>query len=214
MNRIIKTILGWIFPGRLLLKRVKNGRRHIALTFDDGPHPENTKALLDILHSEKVKATFFLLGETIEKYPGLIRKMVESGHEIGNHSFSHIKISEIGAKRYWDGVQRTSDLLHQYAKTKISLFRPPYGELNLSILKHVLVNKLVLVNWSLDSNDSWIKDKNKLTQYIKTKNVRSGDIILFHEDYKVTIDAIKGIITDLKERGFIFVTISELKGAR
>lgn len=214
MNKLIKGILEFIFPNKLLFVRKKNKERKIALTFDDGPHPENTKTLLDILRSERVKATFFLLGENVVKYQNLLPDIVASGHEIGNHSFSHIKITGLGAKEYWDGVRKTSDLLTQYTKTRISLFRSPFGEFNLLILRYVLASKLMLVGWSLDSNDSWIKDKNKLVQYIKTKNVRSGDIILFHEDYKVTIDAIRNIIRDLKERGFNFVTISELKGAK
>ena len=213
MNYIIKIVLKFLFPKRFIFAKIKNKDRKVALTFDDGPYTANTTELLNILRQEDIKATFFVLGENLEKYPDLSRDIADAGHEIGNHSFSHKKISDLGIERYWQDVQRTSELIARHAKIKTCLFRPPYGEFNLSIFRGILKNSMVLAGWTLDSKDSWLKDKDGLIQYMQTRKVKSGDIILFHEDYGITIEAISQIIKDLKKRGFNLVTVSELQGA-
>lgn len=207
MKSILKTILYFFMPGKLILGRVSNNDKKIALTFDDGPHFNNTRKLLDILRSHGVSATFFVSGVEAEKYPDLINEIKRDGHEVGNHSYSHDKMSKIGFKKYKIGVERTSSLIGGS-----SFFRPPFGEISLSLLRFILCSDLKYIGWTIDSNDSHIKDKGKLIESMKSRNIKEGDIILFHEDYISTIDAMHGIISDLKARGFSPVKVSSLKG--
>lgn len=205
-------MLNTFFPGKFILNRIKNDEREIALTFDDGPHPDNSPRLLDILRKEAVKATFFVSGANIEAYPALLKTIVEEGHEIGNHSFSHKKLAELNPRGYWQEIEKASKLIQQYlpADSVPYLFRPPYGELNLSIIRLILKHNLTYAGWTIDSKDSYIKSKAKLADFINATPVRSGDILLFHEDYPATIDALPEIIKVLKSRGLKLVTMSQL----
>lgn len=205
-------MLNTFFPGRFVLSRIKTTGREIALTFDDGPHPDNTPRLLQILKKEAARATFFVSGTNLEAYPSLLKSIVEEGHEIGNHSFSHKKIAQLNHIGYWQEIEKASKLIRQYAPPDSMpyLFRPPYGELNLGIIRLILKHSLTYAGWTIDSNDSYLKDKKKLTDFINSAPVRSGDILLFHEDYPTTIDALPEIINDLKNKGFKLVTMSQL----
>lgn len=212
MKKMLKIMLNAFFPGRFVLSRIKTNNREIALTFDDGPHPDNTPRLLQILREAAAKATFFVSGTNLEAYPALLKTVVEEGHEIGNHSFSHKKIAQLNPIGYWQEIEKASKLIQQYAPSDSMpyLFRPPYGELNLDIIRLILKHNLTYAGWTIDSKDSYIKSKNRLADFINATPVRPGDILLFHEDYPDTIEAMLEIIKDLRSRGFRLVTMSKL----
>ncbi len=207
MKSLLKIILTFLFPDKFILLRTKKADS-VALTFDDGPHPQNTKILLDTLRREKIKATFFVSGSEAEKYPELIKAIADDGHEIGNHSFYHRKLSEIGWNSYQQEVEKTWKFISKHLTQK--LFRPPFGEINLKMVRFIANNQFIYVGWTVDSEDSFIKNSHALVQHFRHKIVKNGDIILFHEDYTSTIDSMPDIIADLKARGFKLVTISEL----
>jgi peptidoglycan/xylan/chitin deacetylase (PgdA/CDA1 family) len=209
MKRLLKNILARLFPKQLILKRL-NSKNSIALTFDDGPYPIKTERLLNVLKNAGIKTTFFISGEEAEKHPELIRKIKDAGHEIGNHGYSHKCISETQPGDYHKGIEATSRLIEQYSGTTTNLFRPPYGELNPAILKLIFNERLVYAGWTVDSQDSYLKDSIELIKSLRNTKIRSGDILLFHADYDTTIDAMPEIIVDLKARGFELVTVSEL----
>jgi len=211
MKKILKNILARLFPKQLILKRL-NSKNSIALTFDDGPYPIKTERLLGVLKNAGIKATFFISGEEAEKHPKLIRKIKDGGHEIGNHGYQHKCISKMPAKDYQNGIELTARLIEQFGQTETNLFRPPYGELNLAILELIFWKKLVYAGWTIDSQDSCLKDSIGLIKTMRNTKIRGGDILLFHADYDTTIDAMPEIIVDLKARGFELVTVSKLLG--
>lgn len=207
MKRIIsnKKCIDFIFYGRSI------SSNKIALTFDDGPHPVNTLKLLALLEKENIKATFFCSGAECEKYPGLIKEIARQGHEIGNHSYRHKRLKEIGVEDYRGGILRTNEIIYKSTGIKPRLFRAPYGELNLRMVMIVRSNKMIYAGWTIDSNDSYIKEKRLLIQHLSKQNIRKGDILLFHEDYEQTIEAMPEIVGVLKAKGFSFGTVSGLK---
>jgi peptidoglycan/xylan/chitin deacetylase (PgdA/CDA1 family) len=210
MKKLLKRMLVLIFPQSFVLSRVKGCSTEIALTFDDGPHPLYTKRLLQVLADEGIKATFFLSGSEIEKFPELAEAIALQGHEIANHSFSHNRMSEIGFSSYLKGVLRTSTLTSRFQKNMVRLFRSPYGEMNLKFIWLILRHRYKYVKWSIDSRDSFIEIERELIECIRKTSIQAGDILLFHEDYPTTLAAMPDIVKGLKARGFCCVRLSEL----
>lgn len=210
MKKLIKLLITAPWRNKFVFHKLKSGENKIAITFDDGPHPENTVRLLEILNNEKAKATFFVSGSEVEKYPGLLKDIDDEGHEIGNHSFSHRKVSEMGLQNYLCGIEKTSMLIQRYSRQKDHLFRPPFGEFNFALFNYIIKSRFAYVSWSIDSQDSYIRKKDELVQSMNGVNSKDGDIILFHEDYKSTIDALPEIIRDIRMCGFTFASVSEL----
>jgi len=209
MKYFLKIILTLLFPNNFIFRGLTTGK-NIALTFDDGPYPVKTEKLLSVLRSAEVKATFFISGEEAEKHPELIKKIKDSGHQIGNHGYLHKRIGETRLGDYRKGIDLTSRMIERNTGTEINLFRPPYGELNPTIIKLIFKERLVYAGWTVDSQDSYLKDSIGLIKSMRNTKIRSGDILLFHADYDTTIDAMPEIIVDLKARGFKLVTVSEL----
>jgi peptidoglycan/xylan/chitin deacetylase (PgdA/CDA1 family) len=210
MRGIIKKLLFALFKDRVLTQRLKNNDNKIALTFDDGPYRDHNDELLSILKENNALASFFLLGSEVEKNMNLAMRIKEAGHDIGNHSFSHRKVSEIGIDKYIKEIAKTNDLIEASTGEKTFLFRPPFGDFNFSLLKFILRKNMILAGWTIDSHDSYIKDTKKLIDNFSRIKIRNGDIILFHEDYPTTIQAMPEIIDILLKQGFKLVTISEL----
>lgn len=209
MKKLIKKLISWLLPNKFILSRVRS-ESAIAITFDDGPQPIKTEKLLSILRNTNVRATFFISGKEAGEHPELLKKIKDAGHEIGNHGFIHKRISEIGISEYRKGIELTANLIEKYAGAGNSLFRAPYGEINLRIFKLILQANLIYTGWTVDSRDSYVRESIGLIKSIRSREIKGGDILLFHADYDTTIDAMPEIIADLKERGFELVTVSEL----
>lgn len=194
-------------------------RRAVALTFDDGPSSRYTGEILDLLAQYQAKATFFVLGAKVEQYPHLVKAMLKRGHEVGNHTFDHPRLTEVGERTVERELERTGlDLDLLGCPRRCRLVRPPYsaygGEL-VSYLKHTR-RKLVL--WSLDSGDWQGLDAGSIAHNVLDR-VRNGSIIIFHDsdekdeaDRRPTVEALRVILPVLQARGFRMVTISELVG--
>lgn len=187
----------------------------IALTFDDGPHPKYTNEILDLLKEYDIKATFFVLGKFAEAYPDIIKRQWEEGHEIGNHTYSHIDTKKVTKEVLLDEYERTQNIIFQLTNNKPKLFRPPYGSFNNNTIDIMETNNSVIVLWSAhqDSKD-WKNPEVKKIVDTTLSNLRNGDIILFHDyvyfENSNTVEALKRIIPELKKRGYRFVTVSEL----
>lgn len=197
---------------------IKNGSKEkkvIALTFDDGPHPKYTSEILDILDEYDVKATFFVLGKFAEAYPDIIRRQWEEGHEIGNHTYSHINIKKASKDNLQKEYKKTQEIVYSVTNSKPKLFRPPYGSFDEKTIDIVEKSNSVIVLWSYkqDSKDWSNPEVNKIVN-TTLSNIENGDIILFHDyiyyNESHTVEALKKIIPELKNRGYEFVTISEL----
>lgn len=181
----------------------------LKLTFDDGPHPTLTPKLLNILKKRNVKATFFVQGNKVKKYPDITRRAVDEGHEIGNHTWSHFPINQIDLSILKNELILTTDVIREASGRVPIIMRPPYGATNANLNK--LINDefhMNVVMWSLDSKDWKYKDSILVLKRI-INNSKSGDIILTHDIYASTILAIPPTLDRLLEKGFNFATVSE-----
>ena len=179
----------------------------IALTFDDGPNPKYTPKLLDLLYQNQVHATFFLIGKNVKGNELLIKEMASSGHEIENHTFSHPELTTLdkyNIELEVSGVEKElKKILPDYSTDYV---RPPYGKYTEEVESSILYP---LVLWTIDSED-WKYDNSGDIYNNVINNVKDGDIIVFHDNNKATIEALKRIITKLRESNFQFVTVSQL----
>lgn len=177
----------------------------VALTFDDGPG-RYTEDLLTVLEEYDSRATFFVLGQQVESFPTSIKKMKELGCEIGNHTYSHARLTELSEKDMKSQINKTNDAIKAVIGEGTKLVRPTYGDVNSAVREHV---KYPLIMWSLDTEDWKLKDSAKIADVILSQ-VEDGDIILMHDIHEFTLEAMKTVIPELVSRGYQLVTVSEL----
>jgi peptidoglycan/xylan/chitin deacetylase (PgdA/CDA1 family) len=162
-----------------LLWRKPDGDK-IYLTFDDGPDPKSTPIILSILRESNVKAIFFCLGENAAKYPDLLKRIIEEGHLVGNHSQSHVSGWRQDTDAYMKSVRQCQEIMGAIAGSSPTLFRPPYGRMKPGQIKSTL-NDYEIVMWSLMSGDFDPRlSAEKCLHFVKEKT-RRGDIVLFHD---------------------------------
>ncbi|MBR3715065.1 MAG: polysaccharide deacetylase family protein [Clostridia bacterium] len=193
-------------------ERVSCDEKLIALTFDDGPHKKYTSEILDILDEYSIKATFFVVGLCAEKYPEIIAREIASGHEIGNHTYSHIHLRNANGEQIAGEIDKTEQLLMENNGYSTTLFRPPEGVCNDTVRAVAKNMNYSLVLWTVDTKD-WVPSSCESIVNSVLSSVDGGEIILMH-DYVVgksnTPDALRIIIPKLIEEGYKFVTVSEL----
>ena len=180
--------------------------KKIAITFDDGPHPYYTEQLLDGLKERGAKATFFVLGKHAEQYPDLVQRMSEEGHLIGNHTYSHIQLTQRNSEAFKEELVKTSELIESLTGQEVQYVRPPYGTWNKKFEKEL---NMFPVLWNIDPLDWSSKNVSGIVQKVTTK-AKENSIILMHDEYKTTVTAALQIIDELQEEGYEFVTVEEL----
>jgi peptidoglycan/xylan/chitin deacetylase (PgdA/CDA1 family) len=185
-----------------------------AVTFDDGPHPEQTPRVLEALAREGVSATFFLQGDNAAAWPQRVREIHEAGHQIANHSYTHIRARERSASEFVTDVERTQALLQDIVGQQIAAdFRPPYGDITPRTFAALARRGYRLVFWTTDSDDSTRRDPLDLASHVASLGVAGGDIVLFHEDYAHTAQALPEVLAGLRRAGLSMVRIDRLHGA-
>lgn len=168
----------------------------IALTFDDGPHPQFTPQILDLLKTYKVKATFFCIGKNLKKYPELAQRIVDEGHSLGNHSYTHSYFfSFYPTKKIKTELDLTSQLIALYTNNN-EIFRPPYGVTNPAIARASTTYKVI--GWDVRSLDTVIKNPSKISARI-IKRLNPGSIVLMHDTHKQTLPALENVLRYLKK---------------
>ncbi len=186
----------------------------IALTFDDGPG-EATPAVLDMLKQAEMRATFFLCGQNVERYPDLARRIAEEGHEIGNHTYSHPRLlGRTPGKIAWE-IQAAQSIIEHRTGRRPTLFRPPYGLRWVGLFSILKRNGLTSVMWSVNSLD-WKLPEEQIAQRV-VNGIRPGAIVLFHDgvpprksaDRKATVEALRRVLHAVQGR-YQCVPVSEL----
>lgn len=189
--------------------------KKIALTFDDGPYPETTEKILDLLSKYNAKATFFVLGNKVIRYPEMVKREVAEGHEVANHTYNHVYfLRSISSNTIREEIVKTEKALEELTGKKPNLFRPPGGYYNdQSIhIATMLGYKTILWSWHQDTNDWKSPGVNQIVNKV-LNNARNGDIVLMHDYIPGSIQTVKAlekILYELDQRGFEFVTVSEL----
>jgi polysaccharide deacetylase family sporulation protein PdaB len=181
----------------------------IALTFDDGPSNEFTKKYVDLLKSMNINGTFFVIGKNAEKHPELLKYIYENGNEIGLHSYSHPFLPKLTPEQMVDELYKTQEIVYNATGEKPSLFRPPYGAYNKTLLQISNALGLHVVLWSVDPDD-WKKPGIESIVNRILLHVKPGSVILLHEGKPETFAALPQIIQKLKAEGYNFLTVSNL----
>ncbi|WP_431931809.1 polysaccharide deacetylase family protein [Nonomuraea jabiensis] len=183
----------------------------VALTFDDGPG-EYTGRLLDMLRKRDVKATFFVIGQMVAADKGgrLVRRIVEDGHELGNHSWSHPALAGLSHDDVQRQLQHTNDLVFKLTGVRMHVMRPPYGSTNDAVAAEARHEGLAQILWSVDTLD-WLH-RVPAAVARRAGEAKPGSIVLLHDIHRTTVEAVPAILDLLGRRGFTFVTVSELYG--
>ncbi len=190
--------------------RVMVSGNYIAMTYDDGPHPVNTPRLLDMLAARNIKATFYVIGNSVNQNPGVLRRTVSEGHEIGNHSQTHQLLSKLGDSQLRQEMQRCEDAIGRAAGVRPRTMRPPYGGL-LQRQRQLVHDEFgyPTILWSVDPLD-WKRPGASVIANRIVSGTAAGGIVLAHDLHSQTIDSMPQTLDGLLRRGFKFVTVSQL----
>jgi len=199
--------------------RVKTGKKKIVLTFDDGPSQDWTPKILDELKKENIKATFFMIGHHVQKYPNIARRVANEGHAIGNHGYAHSVMLYYTSAEIEEEIKYTEHVIHKYPGKTTKYFRPPKAWLRWKIKNKIVSMGYQTILWSLNSKD-WVSFNHKSIVRYLARNVKNGDILLFHDSGNVssteggnrrqTVKSISLLARTMREKGFEFVTIEEI----
>ncbi|MBY0148295.1 polysaccharide deacetylase family protein [Neobacillus niacini] len=196
-----------------MINEVHTSQRMVAITFDDGPNPLYTPQILEIFSEAKAKATFFMIGEQMKSHPEVVKQVAEGGHEIGNHTFSHPKLSQLSIDDCLAEIEQTEKFAVELAGRKPVVFRPPYFDYNqdtVSLLQQKGYPMIGAVN--LEAQD-WEQPG---VEHILGKSrdvVENGSILIFHDGYgdrSQTIEAVRMLVSELISQDYQLVTVSEL----
>ena len=207
INEISK-VLKFIFPKLIWKNNDLEIEKTIYLTFDDGPTPEITNYVLDLLTKYKAKATFFCIGNNLVSNPELAKQILMNGHKIGNHTMNHVNSWHINSKEYFNEYLQCEDVINKLGTTSVG-FRPPYGRINYFIYKK-LINYSKIYMWTFISGD--YNKNNNSTSIIKSakQNISNGSILIFHDSKKafpVLSNILEPILYYCSQNNFEFKTL-------
>lgn len=198
--------------GLVHLNRVETARPLVALTFDDGPHPVHTPRLLDILAEHRARATFYVIGALVRRYPEIAQRIVAEGHELANHTWSHPTLSRLGNARFLSEIDRTQEIIYQTVGYVPVTMRPPYGAITMRQSRMLAQERnLPTIIWSVDPQD-WRRPGPSVVARRMVSGAQPGAIILAHDIHAPTVRAIPEALNGLYGRGLRSVTMSELLG--
>ena len=182
----------------------------VAMTFDDGPHPKLTPKLLDMLKERNIKATFFVIGKCVAEFPDIAKRIVDEGHEIANHSWSHPQLTKLSPSAFASEIAQTNEAIEKATGIRPVTMRPPYMDINATLTKRLNDEYgLCVILWSVDPQDWKIRKSEHVSSHI-IKNTAPGSIILAHDIHPSTIDAMPPALDALQSKGYKFVTVTEL----
>jgi peptidoglycan/xylan/chitin deacetylase (PgdA/CDA1 family) len=196
-------------PRSLFMTSGPKGCGATCLTFDDGPHPEHTPRLLDVLARLGVRATFFVVGCRAERHPDLVRRIAEEGHELGNHSFSHAAPGSTAAGQLIAEVRKTSALLAELTGRAPALFRPPHGKVTAGEFWRLWWMGQTVVLWNMDPKDFACQSPEELHARLHETSLRGGEIVLLHDNLPHAAEALPGLVRAARRSGITFATISD-----
>lgn len=211
-----------IFPDAITVSNMNSKRdlpiysvdcedKKVALSFDTAYENEDTKAILDILAKYNIKATFFMTGEWIEKYPDDVKAIAKAGHDLGNHSENHLQMSKLTREQCIEEINQVHEKIKKLTGVEMTLFRPPFGDYNNVLVGAAKDCGYYTIEWDVDSLD-W-KDYGVdgiLNKTVANRRLNNGSIILMHNGAKFTAEALEPVIVGLQDKGYELVPISQL----
>lgn len=206
VRSLVKTAMFDRVPG--LLRKGPSASKRVALTFDDGPD-SLTHRYLEVLDDLGVPATFFVCGTHAEEHPELVREYLRRGHQVASHGYDHTSFPKLTRRELLDQLERTEAAIGGQVSGR-AWVRPPHGALDAMSLITTRASGYVVALWSVDSEDYTDKDPSSLAERCSPKNVRPGDVILFHEGQEWTLEALPRIVTGIQASGLECVTMYDL----
>lgn len=195
---------------KYVLHRGPGDAKRVTLTFDDGPHPAYTPKLLDILKAKKVKASFFVIGHMADKYPDLVKRIASEGHEVANHTYSHVTLTKIPLSEIEVEYQANNDVIRRLTGKRVRYCRPPGGDNDPEVLRRAADLGLTTVLWTDDPGDYLNPGPGILFQR-ETRALNAGGIILLHDGSKDTLATLEKFIDHARSEGYSFVTLDQFK---
>ncbi len=211
-RQLARKALAAVLPRRRFLASGPRVGSGLCLTFDDGPHPEHTPRVLDVLAAQGIHATFFVVGARAASHPEIVRRVVAEGHAIGHHSYHHHEPRETSASELLAEVEDSVRLIHELTGVKSRLFRPPHGNLTLAKLIRLLGAGQTVVLWNVDPRDFEAADGAELARRLRERPVRAGDLVLLHDSCPLAATALPGLVADAGARGLRFKLVSDWSG--
>lgn len=206
----VQPVLNYATGHRLVpIYYVETQDKKVAFSFDACWGASYTPALLEILKENNIKTTFFLTGFWVEKYPEIVKKIAEEGHEIGNHTYSHPHLNSLSEEQIKIELEKVGNMIFELTEQKPYLFRPPFGEYSNKVITTAQRCNYQTIQWSIDSLDWKELGKEPMVQRV-TENLHPGAIILFHNNGTFTAEALPEIINFVKGEGYEIIPISEL----
>lgn len=184
----------------------RGDREEVLLTFDDGPHPEGTPAVLEVLRRFSARAVFFVVGSRVPRAPEMLKRVVDEGHLLGNHSFAHPLDQQFGLAECRKDLDRCQQVVYELAGVRPTLFRPPLGHVSLASMVAPRLSGLEPILWSVDSDDWRLRRTGevadaatRLTRQLSGRRLR--DIVLFHDERTFTAELLEVVLPELAGRG-------------
>ena len=194
---------------QLPIYSVQRDNKCVSLTFDAAWGNEDTEQLIDILGKYGVKATFFVVGQWVDKYPESVKALAQAGHQVMNHSDDHAHFSQLSAGEITENINACSDKIQAVTGVRPTLFRPPYGEYDDHVIEAVNAMGMRAIQWDVDSLDWKELSADEIYSRV-TKKVAPGSIVLFHNAAENTPEALPGIIESLLADGYTIVPVSQI----
>ncbi len=207
LRQLFRRTLAAGLPRSRFLVRGPAASAAVAVTFDDGPHPEITPRLLDLLARLQLHATFFVIGREAERHPGLVRRMVHEGHAVGHHSWTHTEPSQTSAAALLGEVHRCAALLQSLGVAATDRFRPPKGQLTTLKLARLLAAGQRVVLWSSDPRDYAMIGAAPLVEWARHAPLAGGDVVLMHDVRPFCLDALPLLAARVSEGGLHAVSL-------
>lgn len=196
-------VLRWLPTHWVLTRGVRQGRV-LHLTFDDGPHPEHTPALLDLLAAHRARATFFLIGHYAERNPEVVERIVREGHTLGNHSWSHPQFDRLGLSAQRDEIERMDRLLTRFDGLERHDFRPPRGVMPRPMVLDCIRRGRRIAYWSYDSLDYSQQPVEALIASARKHPPNAGEVLLMHDDSDLSLQLLRTMLPEWGADGFAF----------
>jgi peptidoglycan/xylan/chitin deacetylase (PgdA/CDA1 family) len=201
------SLLRWL-PRSVVLTSEQTRDKTIYLTFDDGPNPQHTPVLLDLLREQNARASFFLIGREAERYPQLVERIVAEGHRLGNHSYNHPVFKGLPLSKQLAEIERTDQILASFDGIERHRFRPPRGAFSFALMLHFARHRRNLSYWSYDSLDYQRQSPADLIDLLRVRPPRAGDVILMHDDSDRSAHILAALLPEWRASGFTFFALS------
>lgn len=208
MLQTLRQVASRVVPQSLIMRRGPTGANRVALTFDDGPLPL-TEAFLDCLDGLGVPATFFLMGDLVERDPEILRQYLRRGHQVAAHGYQHNKFSELSAGELREELARCGQIFGTQPLAR-PWVRPPHGALDAKSIAVTVAAGWSIAMWTFDSYDYKLRSADELVERCSPAAISDGEVILLHEGQQWTLDALPRIVTGLRQAGLECVTMADL----